>query len=194
MILNYYEILGVGSNATKDEIKKAYRQLALKWHPDKNKNANAHEKFIEINQAYLILSDDEARAKYDKEFEYYYAKAEQEKATIFETETNYREKTAQGFRDEDLRDWTKNAKQQAEQYARMSFDEFASMIKDIVKEVSIQGATAFIYAISGVVGSSAIFTLIYGIRYSDITQILLALLFLGLSILGFSFTSERYNP
>lgn len=193
MTPNYYEILGVGPNATKDEIKEAYRQLALQWHPDKNKSSNAHQKFIVINQAYLILSDDEARAKYDKEFKYYYAKAEQEKTTIFETETNYPEKKAQDFKDEDLRYWTKNAKQQAEQYARMSFDEFASMIKDIVKEVGIQGATAFIYAISGVVGASAIFTLIYGIRYSDITQILLALIFLGISIIGFSFTSKRYN-
>jgi len=194
MIPNYYEILGVGPNATKDEIKKAYRQLALKWHPDKNKNANAHEKFIEINQAYLLLSDDEARAKYEKEFEYYYATNKREKATIFETKTNYQENTTQDFEDEDLRNWTKNAKQQAEEYARMSFEEFASMIKDIIKEVGIQGATAFIYAISGVVGASSIFTLIYGIRYSDVTQILLALFFLGLSVLGFSFTSKRYTP
>ena len=52
MIPNYYKILDVGRHATKDEIKKAYRKLALQWHPDKNKSPDAHHKFIEINEAF----------------------------------------------------------------------------------------------------------------------------------------------
>jgi len=63
---NYYEILGVEKNATKDQIKKAYRKLAVKYHPDKNPDdAVAEEKFKEVAEAYEILSDDNKRQQYD---------------------------------------------------------------------------------------------------------------------------------
>lgn len=63
---DYYEILGVPKGASKDEIKKAYRKLALKYHPDKNKSAGAEDKFKEISEAYGVLSDDKKKAQYDK--------------------------------------------------------------------------------------------------------------------------------
>ncbi|MEM4649388.1 MAG: molecular chaperone DnaJ [Candidatus Bathyarchaeia archaeon] len=62
---DYYEILGVPRNATKEEIKRAYRKLALKYHPDVNKSPDAEEKFKEISEAYAVLSDDEKRRQYD---------------------------------------------------------------------------------------------------------------------------------
>ena len=66
MALDYYKVLGVDKNATKDEIKKMYRKLALKYHPDKNKGDKAaEEKFKEISEAYAVLSDDEKRKQYD---------------------------------------------------------------------------------------------------------------------------------
>ncbi len=62
--MDYYQILGVNRNASKDEIKKAYRKLAHKYHPDKKDGNEA--KFKEVNEAYQILSDEKKRAQYDK--------------------------------------------------------------------------------------------------------------------------------
>lgn len=63
---DYYQILGVSRNVSKDEIKKAYRKLARKYHPDVSKEANAEAKFKEVGEAYEALKDPEKRAQYDQ--------------------------------------------------------------------------------------------------------------------------------
>lgn len=63
---DYYEVLGVSKGASKKEIKKSYRQLAKKYHPDRNKEEGAEEKFKEIQEAYEVLSDEQKRKAYDQ--------------------------------------------------------------------------------------------------------------------------------
>lgn len=63
--MEYYTILGVNKNASREEIKKRYKDLTMKYHPDKNNEPDAQEKFMKINEAYKILSDPHKRDKYD---------------------------------------------------------------------------------------------------------------------------------
>ena len=66
MAQDYYEMLGVGRDADKNEIKRAFRKLAREWHPDVSQHENAEEKFKEIKEAYEVLSDEQTRARYDR--------------------------------------------------------------------------------------------------------------------------------
>jgi len=63
---DFYDVLGISKNASADEIKKAYRKQALEWHPDRNKSAQASEKFKEINEAYEVLGNPQKKQTYDQ--------------------------------------------------------------------------------------------------------------------------------
>src|SRR3989344_3680456 len=62
---DYYEILGISKNASKDDIKKAYKKLAVKYHPDSSGDKSTEEKFKELSEAYAVLSDNEKKKIYD---------------------------------------------------------------------------------------------------------------------------------
>ena len=63
---DYYNILEVGRDASEEDIRKAFRKKALEFHPDRNKNADAADKFKEVNEAYQVLTDPERRQRYDR--------------------------------------------------------------------------------------------------------------------------------
>src|SRR5215211_3315080 len=63
---DYYATLGLDRNASPEDVKRAFRRLAMQYHPDRNKEPEAEQKFKEINQAYEILSDPDKRAAYDR--------------------------------------------------------------------------------------------------------------------------------
>jgi molecular chaperone DnaJ len=63
---DYYDILGISKHATQDEVKRAFRRLAMQYHPDRNKAADAEQKFKEVNEAYEVLSDQKRRQTYDQ--------------------------------------------------------------------------------------------------------------------------------
>ncbi|WP_018676740.1 DnaJ C-terminal domain-containing protein [Riemerella columbina] len=101
--IDYYNILGVDKNASQDDIKKAYRKLARKYHPDLNPNdKEAEKKFKEINEANEVLSDADNRAKYDKYGEHWKHGEEYEKAQ--QQQQQYQSYSGQGFSGEDFGD------------------------------------------------------------------------------------------
>jgi curved DNA-binding protein CbpA len=135
MFKDYYAILEISQTATLFEVKTAYRMQAKKWHPDKNSGIDTTEKMKEINEAKLILTDEEARVRYDIEYLKFksYQKAEEEKSKKSKQEQYQRtekertkEKThtkqtaspqeaysSYQFDDEVLKRWMENARKQA---------------------------------------------------------------------------------
>lgn len=80
MFVDYYAVLGIQYPSSLDEIKKAYRALSLKWHPDRNHGVDTSQKMIEINEAYYILKDIDKKNRYDIEYNMY---------KVFENNTPY---------------------------------------------------------------------------------------------------------
>ena len=109
---DYYQTLDVGKNANQDEIKKAYRNLARKYHPDVNPDdPNAEEKFKNINEAYQVLSDDEKRTKYDQ----------------FGSQWKQYQQTGGRAEDFDWSQWAAQGQRGGPQYRTVSQDEFEQM-------------------------------------------------------------------
>ncbi|MBU3658339.1 MAG: J domain-containing protein [Flavobacteriales bacterium] len=128
---DYYKILKIDCKATERDIKKAYRNLAMKWHPDINKNPSAHSIFIEINEAYEILINPKKRAEYDLIFS--------EKQ---HTNTS-----------NEFKSWQEEAQKKANSYATMTIEDFKNKIIMEIKLVGSYSASfgCFIFLIFGII-------------------------------------------
>lgn len=123
MLLDYYKIFGINQTATKEEIKKRYRVLAKKYHPDVNNSSDSTAKMQEIQEAYYILSDDEARIYYDSQYDRIFGSKKHE---INDTsQNNFRnsqdekfEQSNYQFNDPLLEKWILNAKKQAQEFVQ----------------------------------------------------------------------------
>ena len=153
MFKDYYKILGVHSSATADEIKRAYRAMSMKWHPDKNPDADVTSMMQDINEAYAILKDKEKRNRYDQEYALYCTNRTTKKTrkeTCHETHKHTQENEwsyEYNIRDDDLKNDIKNARK----YARSLVEEFLKSFRESSVEAA-KGAASNVtsYAIGWV--------------------------------------------
>lgn len=124
-MIDYYAILNIKSTASKKEIKEAFKTEAFKWHPDRNNSPDATARMQLINEAYLILKDDEARARYDKQY-YKFQDANKEKKDSSQEESKWHDYSID---DDILNDWIKKAKRQAKEMVMMSVEDLVGMSK-----------------------------------------------------------------
>ena len=122
MIKDLYKALGLRATASQDEIKKSYRRLAMEYHPDRNGASDAHARFVEIGEAYEILSDPTKRRHYD---------ALRSQAPVTSPVRQSREQT-----EGDFSAWSEAARQKYSRYASMTFESFAATLKHVVKETA----------------------------------------------------------
>ena len=120
MFIDYYAVLQVDQDCSQIEIKKAYRNLASKWHPDKNISKDTTEKMKVINEAYLILSDTEARLRYDKQYARFCS-------TCNSTSPNKSHSSTSSFEIDDdvLNDWIAAARSRAQDIVKQALDDIA---------------------------------------------------------------------
>jgi hypothetical protein len=114
---NYYEVLGVSDKATSEDIKSAYRKLALKWHPDVCKEPFAHDRFVEISLAYQIIGNPEIRQRYD-----YLRKYAVASDSDYSNYQYYREQQETFYQDQ------QQARQRAHEYASKTLEEVLGFI------------------------------------------------------------------
>jgi len=180
MFIDYYSILEIPNTATKAEVKSAYKKQAIRWHPDKNPGQDTKRKMQEVNEAYLILNDDEARDRYDREYsrfksfhqererarkaeeykqrQYEHKKQEQEKKTEEKTREQKSEKPKEEystfqFDDEVLKKWMENARKQA-------FRNVHEMVKEF-RHSSVIGFGTFFSTALKAIGVGIIFFIIF---------------------------------
>ncbi len=139
MFVDYYKILGLDQNSSLEQIKKRFKELAKKYHPDVNKNENATKVMQELLEAYYILSDLDARKRYDIQYERFYNQG----YSNYNSNSQGRQRSTreQDFKYNDpiIEKWIINAKNQ-------SFDFIDKSIKES-KGISKSGCKYFFYAL-----------------------------------------------
>jgi curved DNA-binding protein CbpA len=143
MFIDYYIILEVNTTASQEEIKAAFKTQALKWHPDRNIGIDTTLRMQEINEAYLILKDPEARERYNVEYQLYkqYQRQQQQKHSGHQQQSEQKEKQKERtynyseykVNDDVLEKWMNNAKKQAVGLAKQTIEDLKGMVNVGVK-------------------------------------------------------------
>ena len=124
-VKDYYKILEIEFRADTLAVKKAYRRLALKYHPDRNNEDNAAQKFIEITEAYEVLRDPLKRSENDKLYETYFRTKSKDKKFEETNEQTYQRKQ---------QEWAHYGRTKAKEYSLISFEEFS---RQLLREISV---------------------------------------------------------
>ncbi len=146
MFKDYYLLLGISPFASQQEIKKAYRNKSLRWHPDRNPGVDVTEMMQDINEAYRILNDEASRIRYNNEYKRFSQKREQNNPKQDEVKHECW-KYDYDVNDEDLR----NDINEARKYSKDLVEEFFKDLKSTTK-VAVKGAFegAYAYIICGI--------------------------------------------
>jgi curved DNA-binding protein CbpA len=169
---NYYEILSISKNATDIEIKKAFRKLALQYHPDKNKSKDAHNIFVQINIAYETLKNIEKREEYNNKLSF------NKKNDTY----NYKEKS------------NRETKEKAEEYANMSYEQFEDILENLIyfgkkaKKTAKKGCGWVLAIILIPIG---VISLLAAIIRGEIGLMILPLIFIFFGYAGYIMTDEE---
>lgn len=150
MFVDYYAILEISFDATQESIRSAFYKQALKWHPDKNPGIDTTNRMQQINEAYLILKDSEARQRYNSEYQkfrefqkqsqYYQKQQKQEEQGRKARATEFEQRQEKGFTDaftdstyevfdDTLNNWMSNARKQAVDLAKQTLEDLIGMSK-----------------------------------------------------------------
>ncbi len=130
---DYYRMLGIPFESNDDIIKKAFRKLALRYHPDVNHALNAHEEFIRLYEAYSVLINSNSRKEYDFEYKKYVLKKQ---VISFAT-----------FENEDIKNTIKYSKEQGASYSKMPIDDFLREIGLFGSELIFHLSNSLMYFI-----------------------------------------------
>ncbi len=138
MTPNYYEALEITIDSTQEDIKRAYKKMALRYHPDRNKDADAHEKFIGITEAYQVLKDNEKRFHYDTLYRRYFVYQEPKNEKRFEGEDKFQS-------------WRKEGEQAARHYSTMSYEDFIIYVDKVKLDINYFSKIGLSYIVMGFV-------------------------------------------
>ncbi len=138
MFKDYYKILNVSERITQQELKRAFKKQVLKWHPDQNSGRDTTIQMQEINEAYLILKDAEARERYNKEYQRFKKSQEYNQDLSYNKESHNTENANNAedtffVNDEVLNEWIKNAQRQSIDLAKKTIEEMRVLLNVGVK-------------------------------------------------------------
>lgn len=133
MFKDYYSILEIDEAASQVEVKSGFKKQTLKWHPDRNTSQDAHRRMQEINEAYLILKDTEARERYNREYQNFKQFQQQKRQAEYQRREKQKRKVEEyedyNISDDILQRWIHNARRQAEELVRQTAEDVTGMIK-----------------------------------------------------------------